>query len=160
MTLPPPKPPSGTAESATDATPSDPSRALLQVTAAVSVAAAVIHFGFAPARLAQDWAHGTFLFTVAWFQLAWAVVAYRRGTPLVLLTGAVVNALVIAVWAVSRTVGLPYGAGADGQADAVAFAEVAATVLEGAIVAAALTLVAVPRWSASRGVSVSSNLDA
>lgn len=116
---------------------------LITVMAALSAAAAVIHFGFAPEHLAEDWAHGWFFLAVAWFQITWAVVAYRRGTRGVLVAGAVVNAAVIAVWAVSRTVDLPFGPGS-GVAEAVAFPDVVATLFEGVIVVGALALATAP----------------
>lgn len=67
---------------------------------------AAIHFGFAPVHLEANTLHGVFFLTVAWLQLAWALAIARRPTPLVYRLGIVLNAAVIGVWIVSRTVGI------------------------------------------------------
>src|SRR5688500_5166197 len=77
--------------------------------AALSVAAAAIQLGFAPAHLDQGWAHGGSFLALGWFQLVWAALVVARPRRWVLTLGALVNLVVIAVWAVSRTSGLPFG---------------------------------------------------
>ena len=112
--------------------------------AALSVAAAAIHFGFAPAHLDEDWAHGGFFLVLGWVQLAWAAAVAVRPRRWVFAAGVVVNLAVIAVWAVSRTAGLPFGPTADVQED-IGTPDVLATMLEAVIVVGSAAMLARPR---------------
>jgi hypothetical protein len=68
--------------------------------------------------------------------LAWRCV--RHGTRSLVLASAAVSVVVAGVWAVSRTVGVPFGPGA-GTAEAIGLSDVVATVYEiGAVAVAAL----------------------
>ena len=102
--------------------------------AAASVGAAVIHFAYAPTHLEEDALHGAFFLTAGWVQLAIAFALARwhtrRSTWVV---AAAVNAGVVALWVLTRTVGLP-----GDDPEAVGFPDVLATILEVAVVAAAL----------------------
>ena len=112
--------------------------------AALSVAAAAIHFGFAPAHLDEDWAHGGFFLVLGWFQLAWAALIVARPRRSVLALGVAVNLAVIVVWAVSRTSGLPFGPTADIKED-IGTPDVLATLFEGLIVVTSAALLARPQ---------------
>src|SRR3978361_1402240 len=79
------------------------------VAAVFSLTAAAIHFGFAPAHLAEDWAHGGFFLAIGWLQVAFAVVIVTRPRRWVWAAGLVLNLGIIATWVVSRTAGLPFG---------------------------------------------------
>lgn len=71
---------------------------------------------------------------VAWVQVGLALALVRwRGHRVPLVTAGVVNAAVIGVWIVSRTVGVP-----GEEAEAVGLPDVVATVLDALIVAGAL----------------------
>ena len=70
-------------------------------------------------------------------------------TPPLLLTGAIVNAGVVVVWVISRTVGLPIGPDR-GIAESAAFLDVLSTVLEVVIVAVAAGLLLRGRTARSR----------
>jgi hypothetical protein len=111
--------------------------------AALSVAAAAIHLGFAPAHLDEDWAHGGFFLALGWFQLAWAALVVARPHRGVLALGAGVNLGVIGLWAVSRTSGLPFGV-TEGAKEAVGTPDVLATIFEAAIVVLSVALLVRP----------------
>src|SRR5690606_3887816 len=101
--------------------------------AALSAGAAAIHFAFAPAHFDHGTTHGLFFLVVAWVQVGLALALVRwRGHRVPLVTAGVVNAAVIGVWIVSRTVGVP-----GEEAEAVGLPDVVATVLEALIVAGA-----------------------
>ena len=68
--------------------------------------AAAIHFGFAPMHLQTSTVQGAFFLTVAWLQLGVALAIIRKPSPLAYRLAIVVNATVIAVWIMSRTVGI------------------------------------------------------
>jgi hypothetical protein len=108
------------------------------ILAAMSGAAAVVHFAFASAHFSEYWAYGAFFVAAGWFQLTWAIGVVARPSRLLIATG-VLNLGIIAAWALSRTVGV--GFGPHGSAtEAVALPDVLATVLEGLIVIGAVAL--------------------
>lgn len=109
-----------------------------------SMAAALIHFAVIKQHLADYWVYGWFFVAVATGQLAWALMAVLRPTRLLLVVGAVGNALVAVAWVVTRTYGSLVGPEATTRA-AVGFGDVASTLLEVAIVAGCLGALAGPR---------------
>lgn len=107
--------------------------------AVVSLATAGIHFAVMGDHFQEYVVFGIFFAVVAWFQSLWALAVVVSPTRSVLLTGAVVNALVVVVWLVSRTIGLPIGPD-PGIAEPAAFLDVLTTVLEVVIVASIATV--------------------
>jgi hypothetical protein len=81
-------------------------RVVVYCLAILSVATAVIHFAVAGEHFQEYWVFGVFMLAVAWLQLLWAVAAIVRPARLLLLwSGAVLNAGVVAVYIITRTVG-------------------------------------------------------
>jgi len=111
---------------------------------ALSIIAAAIHFAFAPDHFSEDWRHGFFFLVSGWAQVAWAVLLLVRPRRWVLSTGIIGNALIIAVWAVSRTSGLPTWLGGNGEAEAVGNADLLCSVVEALIVIGSAALLAMP----------------
>jgi len=74
-----------------------------------SLAAAGVHAALVPAHLRERALFGVFFVVVAVAQLAWAERGWRRPTHGWLLAGAAGNLAVLALWATTRTAGLPYG---------------------------------------------------
>lgn len=93
-----------------------------------SLGAAAIHFGFAPAHLQTNTVHGAFFLAVAWMQVAWAIAVARNPSRLTYRFGIVLNLGVIAVWLVSRTVGI------SGEVEPFGFPDTVAAGLEAFIV--------------------------
>ena len=108
--------------------------------AALSMAAAAIHFAVMGEHFAEYVAFGVFFSVVAWSQALWAVGVIALPTRRLLLVGLVGNALVILVWLTSRTTGLPIGPEA-GAPESAAFVDVLSTILEVAIVVGTAMLV-------------------
>ena len=108
--------------------------------AALSMAAAAIHFAVMGEHFAEYVAFGVFFSVVAWSQALWAVGVIALPSRPLLLVGLVGNALVILVWLSSRTTGLPIGPEA-GAPEPAAFVDVFSTILEVAIVAGSAMLV-------------------
>ena len=75
----------------------------------LSAGAATIHFAVAPEHLREDFRFGLFFVVVATLQLAWGAVVIARDSRTLYAGGAIGNALVLGAWAVSRTIGLPFG---------------------------------------------------
>ena len=108
--------------------------------AALSMAAAAIHFAVMEEHFAEYVAFGVFFSVVAWLQALWALGVIVLPSRRLLLAGLVGNALVILVWLVSRTAGLPIGPEA-GAPEPAAFVDVLSTILEVAIVVGTAMLV-------------------
>jgi hypothetical protein len=115
-------------------TNADPSISVAQASlAALSMAAAAIHFAVMGEHFAEYVAFGVFFSVVAWLQAMWAVGVTVLPSKRLLLVGLVGNALVVLVWLFSRTTGLPIGPEA-GVPEPAAFVDVLSTILEVAIV--------------------------
>jgi hypothetical protein len=108
--------------------------------AALSIAAAAIHFAVMGEHFAEYVAFGVFFSVVAWSQALWAVGVIVLPSRRLLLVGLVGNAVVILVWLISRTTGLSIGPEA-GAPEPAAFIDVLSTILEVAIVAGTARLV-------------------
>lgn len=118
--------------------------------ALLSAAAGVIHLAVVPEHFEEWFLAGLFFLVLGAFQIAWGPLVTFRPGQWILLAGALVNAGVIAVWAVSRTTGLPVGPEA-GVPEAVAPADAWATGLEALIVVGTLALMLARHRAASQG---------
>ncbi len=100
-----------------------------RLAAFASLGAAVIHFAVVPAHW-QEWpVSGLFFGMVAVFQLVWAAAVLARPTTSKLAVGIVANIGVVALWAMSRTAGVPFGPHA-GEPEMVQAAGLCALLLE------------------------------
>lgn len=85
-------------------------RRLARLTAALaSAGAAVAHLAVLPGHLVEWWPAGAFFGAIAAIQLGWPVLAALRPTRWLMASGVLVNAGSLALWAVSRTTGVPVG---------------------------------------------------
>ena len=82
---------------------------LAVIAAALSLAAAGIHFAVIGEHLEEDVLFGVLFFTLGWFQLVWAQVYLIWQRRPVALAAVLVNLGAILVWVMSRTIGLPIG---------------------------------------------------
>jgi hypothetical protein len=113
----------------------------LLIAATLSFGAAAIHGLVTPSHFVQDPLYGAFFGGCTIAQLAWAGLALVRPTRWVLMSGAVGNLAVVVLWAITRTVGIPLGVAA-GQREAVGPLDVTCGLLELAIVACCVALLA------------------
>lgn len=116
---------------------------LLRVTAIVAVVTAVIDFAVAGAHYSEYWAFGVFMLGSAWLQLTWAVGLLVRPSRLLLAAGVVLNAGIVAVYLVSRTVGDVVGP-TPHDVKPVGFGDAFGTVCETLLVVAAVLLLVRP----------------
>ena len=77
--------------------------------AILSGVAAGIHVGVAPEHFAEWWGFGLFFVLCAEVQLGWALLLGRAGGNRILAVGLVGSLFLVAVWALSRTSGMPFG---------------------------------------------------
>jgi hypothetical protein len=82
---------------------------LLSGLAALAVGAAAIHFAVVFEHFANYTLYGGFFLVISWAQMIWPAVLLWRPSRLWLWLGAAGNAIVIAVYVASRSVGLPFG---------------------------------------------------
>jgi hypothetical protein len=108
--------------------------------AIISVAAAVIHFAVAGEHFQEYWVFGVFMLVVAWLQLLWAVAVVSRPASWLLWGGAVVNAGIIVIYILTRTVGDMIGP-TPHDVEPFGFGDGLCTVLEALIVAGCVFLV-------------------
>ena len=102
--------------------------------AALSAACGLVHFAAAGEHFDVSWMHGAFFAVTGWLQLVWAVVVVARpDVSRPLLIGTALHGGALAVWVLSRTVGVPVGPDA-GVAEPVAFADAMVSIFEAAIV--------------------------
>ena len=83
---------------------------LVFIAAVLVFASSVIHSVVIADHFEEYWLFGSFFAVVTLAQAVWVMLVFQE--PLdrrLLVVGAVGNALLIAVWAVSRTVGVPFG---------------------------------------------------
>ena len=134
---------------------------------ACSVAAAVIHADVITSHFQVSLLYGWFFVLSALTQLAWGGLVVRRPDRALLLVGAIGNGLIVALWAVSRTTGLP-GGPEPWQRESVGTFDVAATLLELVLVVGAIALLAgttgarrsVPKYGSPRTSQMLANLRA
>lgn len=99
----------------------------------LSIGAAVVHFAVIAQHFDEWWLTGSFFVGIALFQLAWGLLVLVRPSALAYAAGAIVNALIVVTWIVSRTSGVPVGPHA-GEAETVGVPDTLATAFEIALV--------------------------
>lgn len=105
------------------------SRLATRLAALASLGASVIHFAVIPAHW-QEWVPaGVFFASIALIQLLWARMILARTTTAVLVAGIMLNSGAIALWALSRTAGAPFGPHA-GEAELTQAADLCALLLQ------------------------------
>lgn len=114
-------------------------RALVNCLVLLSVGAAAIHFAVIGDHFDEYRAYGLFFAVAAWLQVLWAIALTAKGSRRLLFAGVLGNTIIIAVWAVSRTMGLPVGPHA-GTSETVEFIDVLATSFEALIVLGSVVL--------------------
>jgi hypothetical protein len=118
-------------------------RYLRWLLAALSLGAGVIHFAVSGGHFDVGWTHGAFFAAVAWLQLSYAVAVVLRPTRRLLIAGALLNAGIIGVWAMSRIWGVPIGPEA-WTPEPVSLADALSTGFEAGIVVLSLAVLVRP----------------
>lgn len=107
--------------------------------AILSAATAVIHFAVAGAHFEEYWIFGVFMLVVGWLQALWAAALVIRPSRWLIVSGALIDTAVIAVYLVTRTAGDVVGP-TPNSAEPVGFGDALCTVLEAAVVVGCLWL--------------------
>lgn len=115
----------------------------LRLAAGASALAGVLHYAAVPGHRAEWWAAAVFFTALAAFEIIWAAQVWCDDRRPVLWLGVLVNAGVVALWATSRTSGLPFGPDA-GVPEAIGALDVACVAAE-VVTLAALVRALLPR---------------
>ncbi len=105
------------------------SRLAARLAALASLGASVIHFAVVPTHWQEWMPAGVFFTSIALSQLLWARLVLTRTTTPVLAAGTMLNLGAIALWAMSRTAGAPFGPHA-GEAELIQAADLCALLLQ------------------------------
>ena len=81
----------------------------LRLAAVMSGASAAMHLSASAGHLREWWVFAVIFAVTAGLQLEWAARVWRRPSRPVLFWGLALNLALVAVWALSRTRGLPVG---------------------------------------------------
>ncbi len=114
-------------------------RALLNCLILLSAGAAAIHFAVIGDHFAEYWVYGMFFAVAAWLQILWAIALASKGSRRLLFSGVLGNTIIVAVWVISRTSGLPVGP-QSGTRETVNFTDFLATSFEALIVVGSVVL--------------------
>jgi hypothetical protein len=109
----------------------------LRLAAVCSVVAAVVHAKVCPEHFGEATLYGVFFMTAALAQLGWAAIVWWQPRRSLLLAGVAGNVLVVALWALTRSVGIPLGP-ERGEVESVGLLDIVATVAEVGVVLTAL----------------------
>ena len=116
------------------------SKAWLYAAAGLSILAGLFHLFVMPEHFGEWLGYGLFFLVVALAQLVYAVLLLRRpSNRTVLVAGIVGNALVIGLWAVTRTVGIPLGPAA-GEIEAIGIVDTVSKLVELALIGCLILL--------------------
>ena len=107
---------------------------ILYTIAALSMVAALIHLWVTPEHFEEWWGYGAFFLVAAIAQGAYGVALLRRPRRLLLLLGLGGNLLIVALYLVTRTLGVPLFGPDAGEIEGLGAMDLCATASELAIV--------------------------
>ena len=117
-------------------------KALASVAAALSIIAGYIHLVVMPEHFKEWWGYGIFFLIVAIAQMLYGGALLIRPRHSLLVAGIIGNLALIALWAWTRTIGIPLIGPGAGEREAVASIDLVSKAVELALV---LSLVALMR---------------
>ncbi|MGH9025588.1 MAG: hypothetical protein ACRDWD_05635 [Acidimicrobiia bacterium] len=127
-----------------------PGRILLST---FSFAAGAIHLVMAPSHAGESTVEGAGFMIAGWLQIALAVLLLTQPSRLILRVSVGLNFGLIALWAVSRTYGLPFGAHA-WHPEMVSSVDLTCVAIEGALLLVSMGLLTRPNFARSLDSSV------
>jgi manganese oxidase len=113
--------------------------------AALSLIAALMHAWAMPEHFEEWWGYGTFFLIAATAQACYGLALLSRPGRSLLLLGVVGNLFIVSLWAVTRTVGIPFFGPHAGEVERVGMVDLSATVAELALVTLLIALLRAAR---------------
>ena len=103
--------------------------------ALLSAVSGLIHMVLTPVYFAHWLGYGAFFFLASVGQFSYAaVLAVNPPNRIILWTGIAGNALIIVIWAITRTVGIPFFGPMAGQVEPVGFPDLISKLVESAVI--------------------------
>ena len=102
----------------------------LYIAAALSLVAALVHLWVAPEHFREWWGYGVFFLVAAFAQVFYTPLVLRWPSRVVLLVGMVGNLAIVALYLLTRTVGVPLFGPEAGEVEGFGFVDVCATASE------------------------------
>lgn len=125
----------------------------IRAAAGVSIAAGIVHAVATIDHFTHYWLYGVFFLVVTYGQVTWGAALWRgRLSARALRLGAHANLAIIAVWVLSRTVGVPFGP-YTWDAEPIGLADGAAT-MDQLVLVAYVALILRPQLRVVRGLRV------
>ena len=121
----------------------------LVIASVATAGSALVHFAVAPEHFAEWWGFGLFFVLCAEVQLGWALLLGRIRSNRMLAVGIAGCLALVAVWALSRTTGLPFGP-ETGVPEEIGLPDIVSVVLELTTAAACAWTLLVPNRIAVR----------
>lgn len=121
---------------------SNPGKAILAV---LAICTAIIHLVMVPSHAGQSLIEGLGFAVAGWVAVGFALAVVARPSKRWLQFGILANVVFIAVWAVTRTRGLPFGAHPN-HAESASFIDLTCVGLEAALIVACAVFIAKPRF--------------
>ncbi len=121
----------------------------LVIASVATAGSALVHFAVAPEHFAEWWGFGLFFVLCAEVQLGWALLLGRIRSKRMLAVGIAGSLALVAVWALSRTTGLPFGP-EPGVPEEIGLPDVVSVILELITAAACAWALLVPNRIAVR----------
>ncbi|MEY2516113.1 MAG: hypothetical protein QOJ89_3471 [bacterium] len=113
----------------------------VRIVAGLSIAAGLIHAVAMVDHFGHWWAYGAFFMVLTYGQVLWGVALLRgHAGDRALIAGALANAAIIAVWVLSRTVGIAVGPDA-GSPEPLGTMDIATALVELGLIAYAVAIV-------------------
>lgn len=110
-------------------------RVLLLLSAGLSFVAAAIHLAVAPAHFEEWWGYGVFFLGAASAQIALGLLLVARPARAIFILGATGNLLIVAIYVITRTIGIPFFGPKAGEVEGIGFVDLISKVAEIILVA-------------------------
>jgi hypothetical protein len=110
-------------------------RRLTILAAILSAIAALIHYSVMPEHFAEWWGYGAFFLVAATAQAVYAVWLLRERPSWLLWAGIVGNLAIIALWSVTRTIGIPLFGPHAGEVETIGAIDVVSKIAEALLIA-------------------------
>lgn len=110
-------------------------RRLLDLGAALSTIAALIHAWVTPSHFEEWWGYGLFFLVVAIVQALLAIALLNRPSPSLIAAAIAANAGIVFLYLVTRTAGIPVFGPAAGEVEEVGMLDVISTLAEIGLIA-------------------------
>jgi hypothetical protein len=116
------------------------SQMIRYIAVVLTLVAALIHAWVAPEHFGEWWGYGTFFVVAAIMQVVYGIALLRWDQPLLLIIGIVGTLMIIVLYMVTRTFGIPFFGPHAGEVEAVTVLDLTSKIAEAALIIALIVL--------------------